>query len=463
MKINYLAIILLVSVGAVIHVAGFDSYNWLPVSLESALGQLCQATNNVVINELMLINLGRPYGSLLVSAMSEKDRLLTQFRAKYCNGRSVTLNPASRYELYKNRLDDLLAFLSSLVAVSSDRNLTAVEYVLNCFGIPYSSLIGSDFSAKLSLLNSLLSPSSTSSALPVVSPVRFVAPIPSVPVARGGAGGPVPVAAFMPNLKTECNQYLPELGAGDGFCLLASNDVNVVNLLEFPVIGKYGDPYNMASAAVVIKNNLLMGFEDVPVNIKALIADGYAVDFYTEILYWPHSADYGSFHGKHNIFNIVFHGTMMDWFADKYATFNFAANSESEIFKMGIAAFNGVIPVDLGNLDAGEGLKSLSVNPHNNRYSPDDAQLRVLPGRNLVTFWSVAKSDEKRKTIVTYHVLLDQASHPNLVNGINRISGGSNTIAELIVGLSALPNIGGADGAAWQGAIDFLRRLYSVR
>lgn len=466
--------------------SNFSQLAGLAPELSKNLDQICislvNPPENLSTYELYLQALFNwPYASILRQSFLPKHRVIEQFKAKYCQkllARSFkSSSPASDLGQNSENIKVTRHLIETLNSTTGFYdNIVFVEYFLHALGFLSRDLLNINYAEKRLLLSNLLSfvfdPVTTISSLTSnlsSSPVVSSIPASNATLAHGGAGSEEENLSSAFNiLKTNCVQggTISYLGGYHSFCLVSNLFCNRVTLSSYPIVGKYlGDTgYPMASMNVVIDNNMVDSalLNHVPANILNVIPGGYHTDFYTEILNWnPVETDpVGTiFSGKNQQFNLVLHGTMMDWFADKYSSFNFATQSISENLNLGIFNFDGISKVDqLGN----SRLVSQSVNPHNDHLSPDNARFTVQHGRNLITWWSVATSDVKRRAIITYHVLINQEAYPDLVANIERVTKESSQLPDLIAGLSSIPSVGGMDGEIWSQALEYLRKLYAV-
>lgn len=452
--------------------------------LDELCNTLLASSQNVAIYELYFKKLFNwPYASIVATPWSQKKALIDEFIVNYCS-KSIYEDGASDLDNIYNRnysnIVSLISGISFLKDILRDAdNVVFTEYLLRSLGLPYDDLLRANISSKQLELSSLLAfnPTLASRSFTLPAEVSFPTTTATYVVAHGGAGGEVfePVVSAEPSWVNSISTGCIETGGfpgglpfvGTRFCLLDKLYLNEVFLSNYPVVGKYlsGAGYPMASMSVVIKNNLIGDqlLNLVPDNILALIPAGYQTDFYTEILKWDPSFTYNpngiDFSAKDNMLNLVFHGTMMDWFASEYNNFNFYTGSASKNLDIGVFNTNGIgSTFKMGY----NGLELINVHAHDASYSPDNAILIVQRDRNIISWWSVAKSDVLKRAIITYHVLINQQRYPDFVANLDSISSGSVYLADLMTGLNGLPNVGGADGAAWQQAMEFLSRLYSV-
>jgi len=240
-----------------------------------------------------------------------------------------------------------------------------------------------------------------------------------------------------------------------------SRPKNIVEKFEYPDLNKYNQGYP-AMPMIVLENNYSLFDVFVSQIIKDNLLDisPENIDFYVEI-----SSGFG-FYDKERRYNMIFHGAMADWYAADMAAagFNFATGSFSKNLPMGIFVFNG-IEHHAGDIAKNE-LRPKDVHVHNDLYSPDNAGFIIESGRHMVTFWSVAKSNEKNRAVVTFHILFDWDLQNKFKDRVLRISRDELNVIDLrqllneLNGLSSL--LGGDDQIAWQAAMQFLFRMYGV-
>ena len=241
------------------------------------------------------------------------------------------------------------------------------------------------------------------------------------------------------------------LGWGDA---RTSRGKNGVGLREAPHLNKYNE--GNFSVNLITLESLYASFKSkVPDKIQTVLSDisESGIKLYIEI-----DSELG-WNDKGRRMNLIFHGTMIDWYkGEKSGDFDFNSVFVKDL-PMGIFDLNGIKSVDL----AVDSLKALNVNAHNQLYSPDNAGFVISPGRQIVTFWSVAKDIDKQRAVVTFHILFDWELQNGFKGAVLDLSRHSPTLGDLLTGLGGLNNlIGNSDDKdAWVAAISYLQRLYS--
>lgn len=435
------------------------------------LDQICSApecvgAGNMVCSEQVLNQLmGISYLDLIALRLADKSRLMSNFATHLC-GTSRSAGAAS-----SDWFGAIAGARASALMISTQNyhfgvlnNLVNLEYFLQLIlGQDYRDFIRQVFASKNDQADHVLH------LLGGIKPGDLTgfdlggsAYLPAGAGAGAGSGAGAGGGLYdFDYHDMSFGRTLDNLGSDRPF--------NRVNLQDNPMIGKYfgGAGYAMATMNVAIKNNLISPdlLRSIPQNIRDLTAD-CVVDFYTEILTWNQytgsllDGNPMGFNAKNREFNLTFHGTMMSWFADKYPDYNFKTQSINENLLIGIFDFNGISHV----LALGDNrLESQPVNPHDGHFSPDNTKFVVAPDRNLVTFWSVAKSDEKRRAIVTYHILINGDLYQDQAGAIEQACRPTNNLNQFMSQIRQVADFHpfpGADGEAWRVGVDFLARLY---
>ena len=438
--------------------------------------------SNVATLEYLLNRFdGVTYSGLLVRTLADKQARLIGL-----------LKPGTPPSPWLAAAEALIASIPALTAEQIKarllNNLVSLESLLIGNGAAYIAVISSDLVSKQALfastdarilLQSLFRNSYSSPALinliqasvdvlPAPAPVA----VPSVPVP---SLVPIPTLPLVPNSTDFSdtgrgskaldvnNTDIRYFGTSVGKPLAGSavqRPTNKVEKCAYPYLNKYNEGLG-AINMLVLDNNYMLFKSFVPSIIQSKLGGipDENVSFYVEI------SGGAGFYDKGRRYNMIFHGTMADWYDAEMtaAGFVFSEHGFARDLPMGIFQFNGI---ELGGGDiAKNDLSFMNVNAHNNLYSPDNAGFIIEDGRHIVTFWSVAKSDEKRRAVITFHVLFDW-DLPNdfkdhLLEDIS-VNPSTTTLGAVLDGLRYLSHYleVGPDRAAWDSAISFLRSMY---
>lgn len=268
-------------------------------------------------------------------------------------------------------------------------------------------------------------------SLPVTSAVGGVAESKG-----GGAAGPSPDAsiggasgsrfsalASKPKDKdrdTGLNFYL-SLTPGAG-----SLQLSVSGTPREPIIGFYDTGgYKIRMPLMVVEGAvdlLKHASSDLYAQVSDISAD--KVKFYINI--------WGPFFGENlpasNPNNVVFHEIVAQW-TGLHEPFSVTING-------GLFEPNGVI--NAGKYAPGNGgsipfdsLQPIEINPHDGRWSPNNARFKLIDGRNIVSFWLVGKHD--KHAVVTLNLIINSDSGglgAKLIDDLKR----SDNLATLIRG-----------------------------
>jgi hypothetical protein len=432
----------------------------------------CVAIGNVVCMEWILLQLiGVNYEQLLTMRANYKEQLIIDFAEHF--GRASSTFPAAVSLDGFGAIAASRAIANGLLIAEQNYgilgNLANLEYFLQVILLQdYRNLIGQLLRDKLDRAYHALIKLGVDLRFEAKAPVDWSNYEDSYGSAAGKADEPA-VTAGVSSLAND-----DHWGAGLKLSEINNNHgpFNKVNLHDYPMVGKYfGDRgYPMATVSLVIKNNLVSSkcLDLMPDNIKLQVND-CEIDFYTEILAWKNEFEYlldrtlVPFDANDRYFNLVFHGTMLSWFANKYKDYDFKTQAISENLLMGIFNFDG-IPAVLGM--GNNQLELQSVNPHDNHFSPDNAKFKVSDDRNLVTFWSVAKSTDQNRAVVTYHVLVNSGVYENQTEIIAEACSHTNTLRQFMEMIKQVEAFGGffsaQDHVAWQAALRQLQELYGA-
>lgn len=232
-----------------------------------------------------------------------------------------------------------------------------------------------------------------------------------------------------------------------------SRPLNGAEMREAPRLNKYNEgPWS--SNLIILESPYGLFKSKIPTNIKSALAaiPDSEIKLYVEI------DEQWDWEKKARRVNLLFHGAMIDWYKGEVpAAFDFNGVFAKDL-PMGVFDLSGASPVDL----AVDRLSPLNVNAHNQLYSPDNAGLVASAGRQVVTFWSVAKSDEKKRAVVTFHILFNHDLLNNFANQVLNISYQAATLGDLLRGLKNLIALvpAGADRDAWSNGVRVLEWLY---
>ena len=477
MKINYLAIILVFGWSWLAEGMSFDRLTILDRERELARVQICDNnlnSNNLVTIEQILNSLwGFNYTDLISMALPVKNELIDQFKVRFC--KSMNYTRRLRWSEYTAFISDFNNYTQQLKSalLTGEPNLVALEYLLK---LPYESLIGLELYVKWHSMVSDLN-NYRSADLPDIDTGMHEVLV--VGAKHNDLDGFNPTnwalasirgMSATPGFYTE--RFFATVGKPWEDSVLGG-PLNFVKKREYPDLNKYNQGAN-ATDQIILENNYALFFNYVPENVRACIADinGH-IGFYVKI-----SSGF-RFYDKGRRYNLIFHGAMADWYDDEMRRigFNFETGAFERDLPMGVFNFNG-IEAEGGDI-AKNRLAPLNVNAHNDLYSPDNAGFIITTDRHVVTFWSVAKSVDKQRAVITFHILFDQ-DLPNDFNPrfiqkvVDKYAGyageipgyapkvrGCMTLDELLKHLDDLSQyLSGADKLAWEDAIVFLCKMY---
>lgn len=207
-----------------------------------------------------------------------------------------------------------------------------------------------------------------------------------------------------------------------------------------PAIGKYGQlvgndqQYNFLNPLVFIENKPSTLLTVIPDSLsKALLQEtkqpiqnlvaAHSVDFFTIVFGSPFLEKPAD-----RIYNLVFHPVLRKWLAGSVNPNNF-----SVVSRVGIFEPNGVKNISV-SVDSFSD-ESIHVHPSGDNviaYSPDNIKIQIVPGRNIVSFWSAALSPDKSKIVIVYNLIID---NENVETKLGHIVKTSWKLESLIQGL----------------------------
>lgn len=219
-----------------------------------------------------------------------------------------------------------------------------------------------------------------------------------------------------------------------------------------PAIGIYGTPYDFRTRIALIEmNSAIVGKllpEVLGQKLREIMGD-YRADQIKSYVMISGKAQKTS-----NIYNMVFHPVVSVW-QQPQRHFNLRTT-------MGLFDPNGI--------GAATGPESIGINsfttPHVNVHasqlpdiddaSPNNAQFAIYQNRAISTFWSAAVSSERKRAVVTFHILVNDS---NLEVGIQKQIKRSQNLGQLLQNLSSIPLANQADQQAFKNALAKIREM----
>lgn len=449
-------------------------------------------SGNLAFAELALQGLvGANYYSLIDISANDKVGLIDWVREEFClfdGERLADLN----FELYVREVFDSKRRAQYLFESLTTLNLAALEYLWPVF---FSEGYEVVIKEQLALKNFILRPLALIAA---GNDSVYEAPVAAViPTGKSEAG-----SDLEPGVSSSRQAHIDYLSVLRGptgikpsdsfFCAAVGKPlveskacgkmINRVGRSECPDLNKYNQGY-FAIPLVVFDNDYHLFKDFIPSGIKSALTgiSDENISFYVEI------SSGSGFYDKGRRYNLIFHGALADWYdADMTAAgFNFETGGFERNLPMGIFDFNprglpaepfelsGIQPgtegfVRVGEAIAKNGLSPQNVSAHNGLYSPDNAGFIMRDGRHIIVFWSVARSDDKRRAVVTLHILFDWQLPNNFKDRVFALSqnkAGVRSVGQLLNELQGLSRFlaAGPDHTAWDESLNYLKQMYRQR
>ena len=238
---------------------------------------------------------------------------------------------------------------------------------------------------------------------------------------------------------------------------LVSDDIKnkLTDRASAPLIGQYGNPYNLCSPLIFIENdshalqNVPLALTDI-VNKKSI--PGSDIDFFTIVWGEPEEKSIS------RMYNVVFHQVVRDWLRDKS---DIEPGNFSVTIDMGLFAPQGVTGISIA-VDSVK-KEQVIIHPGGNgmhAFSPNNARFEVDQNRKIVSFWSVAFSPDSSRVMIIYNVM---AIDSVLAKDVDRSAVAAKNLQALLENMVAIQSSNILTSAEDKAVLDaFIKQLNEI-